>query len=95
MKSSPATLYCMRLTNDTTKEEFWKVGITTRNDTHYRVNEIGKTYVAEVIHEVSGDLYDIWKTEQRLISENKSSRYIPLIKFGGYTECFSTRINLR
>ena len=95
MKSSPATLYCMRLTNDTTKEEFWKVGITTRKDTHYRVNEIGKTYVAEVIHEVSGDLYDIWKTEQRLISENKSSRYIPLIKFGGYTECFSTRINLR
>lgn len=82
-------VYLIRLYNDA--EEFYKIGITVHR--YCRFYEIMKSgYRIEIVRMVMGIKYLIaLDLESKLKSLFPS--YIPLVKFGGYTECFS-EVNL-
>lgn len=69
------------------KEEFYKIGTTVhRYCRFYEIMKVG--YQVLIVYMV----FDIDKSEY-LLAENNLQRlfhtYVPLKKFGGYTECFS------
>jgi hypothetical protein len=80
-------LYKVRLYNNT--ENFYKIGITT-NNLKQRMNSIPYNY--EIVEIISTNLYDAYILEQDLHTQLSNFKYTPLIKFKGYTECF-TNIN--
>ena len=49
---------------------------------------------AIILNEIQTNLYDAIYLEIKIHSLNKQYSYIPSIKFGGYTECFSHLVNL-
>ena len=82
-----AILYKLECFNE--NERFIKIGITTRTvEERYRYNIIPYDYIIlEEIVDSSGAIYDL---EKSLHSKYKKQKYIPKIKFAGYTECFSS-----
>ena len=83
-----AKLYIIRIFND--NESFYKVGITSKNNIKRRFTKL--PYSWELIHLIESDNPDyIFDLERKILRETKDSKYLPLIKFEGYTEC---RINL-
>jgi len=89
MKTS-AIFYYIRLFNDC--ESFYKIGITTRD---IRLRFKCFPYNVQIIDLISTDLYSAYVEEQKVKKANLLNRYIPKIKFGGYTECISTPIGFR
>jgi len=86
IKNNPAMLYLISIKNDT--EIFLKIGITQKT-LHERFTLNNKLpYNYEVINVINGKLYDMFILEQKLKRLYKHSKYIPNIKFNGYTECF-------
>ena len=91
---APGILYCVVLVNKNTfKRECLKIGIAkgtsfkdvvkrSRGFKNYDIR-IQKTYV--------DSLYNVWKLEQFLHSHFSEYKYVPLEKFGGFTECFEIR----
>lgn len=80
-----AILYVVRLSSD--DEVFYKVGITTRS-TEVRISKIHK-YKKTIIKEVCGDAGFIYDLEKEVHEMCSNLRHKPLVKFDGYTECFS------
>lgn len=78
-------LYIIKCYND--EEQFIKIGITTYNFKD-RFAGINMPYNYYVIKELEGTAEDIYLIEKELHKLLKSKRYIPHIKFCGYTECF-------
>ena len=70
-------------------EEFYKIGITSRGSKHRFDSKSRMPYGFEVIKEITANAETIYKLEKFLHKILRGSRYKPLIKFGGYTECFS------
>ena len=66
-------------------EIFYKIGITTKSLSE-RFNNLPYQYI--IIFEKSATLYTAFRSEQQLLNELSSLRYIPSKKFSGWTECF-------
>lgn len=77
-------VYKIKLYNK--NENFYKIGITTRNTKHRAKNF---PYKFEIIDEINTNLYEAYYLEQKLHKELKEYKYKPLITFGGQTECFT------
>ena len=77
-------VYLIKLSND--NEEFYKIGTTVHR--YCRFYEIMKSgYEVEIIYMIHGlDWTKALDAESYL--QSKFIRYHPLVKFGGYTECF-------
>jgi len=82
------TVYVIYLYND--NESFYKIGRTfvpIKN----RMKDLVKHYKYEVVlTTVTAKAKDACELERKLHSSNRSNRYTPKMKFGGYTECYST-----
>jgi len=71
-------------------ESFYKIGITKKNTYRARFNSIKSNYeTLDIIKIFDCNLYEAIFIEKDLHLINNENRYIPEIKFGGYTECFN------
>ena len=80
------TLYVIKCTKES--EEFYKIGMTI-NSTNYRYKS-GMPYQYSIVAEVTGEAGYIYDLEKELHRSNKVRKYQPIIKFGGYTECYTS-----
>ncbi len=79
-------LYILFLSNG--GESFYKVGITTNVTKRLgKINSEG--YVPNVLSIFKGDHSTIFTLEKKLHKKFKKNTYVPIVQFGGYTECFS------
>lgn len=80
-------LYLVKFYND--YETFYKIGTTVhRYCRFYQIMKLG--YEAEIVYMLNGvNPNTAWESEHNLISLFNDNRYNPMIKFGGYTECFN------
>lgn len=85
----PVIAYVCRVFNDT--EEFVKIGIT-KQTVRDRFEELSKYYHWEIIEEQTMPATDAVSLEKKLKRQLKSHRYIPIKRFGGYTECYAPTI---
>lgn len=78
-------IYLIRLYNN--KESFFKIGLSVHK--YCRFYEIMKSgYEVDIIYMIFGiESFSAFKIEKHL--QSIFPTYTPLIKFGGYTECFS------
>lgn len=67
-------------------ENFYKVGITT--NLKKRVREFSNLYNKKIYFNKKLNLYDAFKLERKILKKFKKFKYVPINKFGGYTECF-------
>lgn len=79
-----AALYYVRLYNE--NESFYKIGVTMRS-VHTRMAKIPYNY--ELIITYHGDPKELLQFENRFKRLYRKHKYVPLLKFGGYTECFN------
>lgn len=79
-----AIVYFVKLFNEC--ESFFKIGITT-NITSSRMKGIPYDY--EIIKEINTNLYEATYMEKEFHDKYKEYKYIPIIYFGGHTECFN------
>lgn len=86
-KERMGTLYVLNLKGE--GENFYKVGITGRNE-KYRLNSISQSYKVIVEYTEEMHIEDAYKLEQFFLNEFKKYKYNPKIKFKGYTECLTT-----
>lgn len=83
-KGRLATVYFIKIFNQT--EIFYKVGITYRN---VKVRFANIPYKYEILNtKTSYDCELIYNIEKRFKKIYQKQTYNPLIKFGGFTECF-------
>ncbi|WP_373739919.1 hypothetical protein [Jeotgalibaca porci] len=72
-------------------ECFYKIGITMVGiKERFRKT---KGYSVNTIAEIEGNAEKIWLLEKEIHRKAKEHKYMPLQKFGGYTECFSKLTN--
>lgn len=85
IKNRPAMLYVIECTGG--DERFIKLGITQHSLHHrfHQTNTIPYTYVE--LTTLQGQLYDMFKLEQKLKKQFKQRKYRPHQKFNGHTEC--------
>lgn len=84
MKNKSAVLYFFRLSNEI--ETFLKVGITISTDKRItRLKTCG--FAVSPIATKSSTLYEVFKTEQKILKTIKKEKYTPTVDFGGKTEC--------
>ncbi len=88
-KNNDPLVYIIRCFNET--ENFIKIGKTSYT-TKMRFNGETLPYSYEIIKEIKGSPDFIFDEEVRLHRLYLEYSYIPLINFGGKTECFSTDI---
>lgn len=81
-------LYVVHLSSET--ESFYKVGITAKDRFKYRLKALRKDYNVKVVYTQEGLTKDNFNLEQRFLREFKNYKYVPGIKFTGYTECLTT-----
>lgn len=82
-----STLYIISCYNN--EEIFYKVGITRRSVSERFSSIADIPYKYKTIIEYKDNLYNCIILEKEIHKQNDVYRYIPRIKFGGYTECFS------
>lgn len=82
-----ATLYILQCSKN--DESFFKIGITARNITERFRGESQMPYAYQTHTLVEGSADFIYDLEKNLHSTLSDKKYIPAIKFGGQTECFS------
>lgn len=86
VQSMPYFVYLLELFNE--NEKFYKIGIT--NNINNRTSQISSAYFVKVLDYIECSLIDAVKHEEYLGILNNPNSYIPLIKFAGHTECFSS-----
>lgn len=84
------TLYVLRCYDES--EEFYKIGITSRDIKKRFMSKKSMPYNYEVILEHEDKPNKVWKLEKNLHREFNSYKYIPQILFGGIDECFNSSI---
>lgn len=82
-------VYVVRCFNRGRTEVFYKIGITCEG-VKLRFQKTQWEYEYDVLYEIEGSASYVFDLEKRLHSMLKGSRYLPLTKFNGYTECFTT-----
>jgi len=68
-------------------EDFYKVGITTKDNVKDRIKYISH-YTFEIVDTVSNTMYNIAIAEQEILAN--AEKYKPKKRFGGYSECIKT-----
>lgn len=86
-KTIPATLYLLY----NKEEDFYKVGITTKENVEDRIKYISH-YTFDIIDKVSDIMYNIAVAEQEILKV--STKYKPKKRFGGYSECIKHYMNI-
>ena len=86
-KDKMGVMYVLKLIGN--GELFYKVGITGR-DEKYRFNSISQSYKIKIEYKEEMLIEDAYNLEQFFLEDFKSKKYIPQIKFKGYTECLTT-----
>lgn len=87
-KDNLATFYILKCFNE--NEEFYKIGITTKNIKQRYKSKASMPYNYKVIEEIHGDAEYIFNLEIKLKNELAPYHIIPTITFNGSkTECFS------
>ena len=92
----PSSCYLLHITG--IGEEFWKVGITTDMDRRLTMIKRESGYNVRVQDLIKATAYDCYyNLEQPKLKSIKSqgSQYVPKIRFGGYTECFTADTNTK
>lgn len=87
-KNTQGLLYLLKIEVKDTKEVFYKVGITKRTIAK-RFSDINTRCKITILKKENNNLYSLAKKEQEILKQLKEFKYIPNIKFGGYTECFN------
>lgn len=82
-----AHVYWIKCEDKTTKEFFYKIGITISKNINYRLNMI--PYQCNILNLYKTDLYSAVYLENKLLCKNREYRYTPSKKFGGWSECFT------
>lgn len=80
-------LYIIRLRSTT--EDFYKVGITAENRINYRISQLKKYYEVSLQYSEKGLTTEMYRLEQKFLSEFKNYKYKPIKHFTGYTECLT------
>jgi len=83
----PATLYLLY----NKEEDFYKIGITTKDNVEERVKYISH-YTFDIVDKVSNTMYNIAIAEQEILKV--STKYKPKKRFGGYTECIKEYVDI-
>ena len=83
-----AILYMIKFNKKDGNEQFYKVGITTR-DIRDRFAYDLKSYDIDILETYKGKLLDIFRKEQEIHNTNKEFSYVPNEKIVGYTECYT------
>lgn len=78
-------VYLLKIWND--EEAFFKIGITMQT-VEARFNNLPYNY--SVVDSILTDAVNAFNIEQNILTKYSQNRYIPKIKFGGCSECFST-----
>ena len=81
-----AQIYLVRLSNE--EEEFYKIGKTI-NSTSQRMSGKRMPYEVDIVHEYKDEIVKIYDLEIELHKLYKAYKYIPNIRFKGYTECYT------
>lgn len=81
-------LYLFKIFND--QETFYKIGLSNNPlKRSYGIRSATKqSYSVEILYKEYGLLKDMFVKEQTLLTS--STVYVPLIYFGGYTECITS-----
>lgn len=80
--------YVLRLKNN--EENFVKVGICAQHRLEYRLTPIRRIYDVELLYKKEMNMVEAFNMEQKILKEFKNNfKYIPKIKFKGYTECLT------
>ena len=66
-------------------ETFYKIGVTVKEKIKYRFGRL--PYKFDVIDIKESNLYDCILLEHNILKNMKDKKYVPLIKFKGFTEC--------
>ena len=86
-KDRVGIMYVLKLTGN--GELFYKVGITGR-DEKYRFNSISQSYKVKIEYKEEMLIEEAYNLEQFFLKDFENKKYIPKIKFKGYTECLTT-----
>lgn len=90
-KYLPATLYLLEMRE--ASGSFAKIGITTKTVKQryaYR-KQFGHLTINE-LRTISGSQYEVWKAEQTIKLTHCKMNFVPMIPFGGDTECFQLSV---
>lgn len=87
-KNLDSYLYLIKFQN--TIENFYKIGISLNSKK--RKNQFPASYNKEVIVATNTKLYKSFQPEQKILTDFKKYKYVPHIKFRGYTECFNLNV---
>jgi len=81
----PYTVYFLRLTGK--GEEFYKIGVT--EFLKRRISKIRQSgYKIELLKTIELPPFDAIELESKLHGLHKKYSYTPVVKFGGYLECY-------
>jgi hypothetical protein len=83
LKDKPCKVYLINLVNE--DEDFYKIGITTRT-LYKRFRE--NPYKITEIEVIETSYYKAFLLENKLKEAIKPHKYLPKIRFDGWTECF-------
>jgi len=90
-KEKDGVLYGVVLVNKQTwHRECIKVGIASGKDYRHIIKRSHgfKGYEIRIQRTYHDTLYNVWKLEQELHEKYEHEKFVPKIKFGGWTECF-------
>lgn len=79
-------IYLLRCYNEF--ESFYKIGISVTGVIS-RYNSTNMPYEYEVVKEIKLESERSWSVEKSVLKDFSKFKYVPSIKFRGYTECFS------
>ena len=89
-KNKECTFYIISCFNE--KEYFIKFGITSQNVNARFFRDRDMPYKYDTVFEFKSNGENIWNIEKFIAEYYYKYRYIPEIKFGGYTECYDFSI---
>ena len=87
-KNMNGIIYVIEMRND--EEVFLKIGVTEKGvEKRFGSPSKNRGYKTRIILQRDMSIYDAWKLEQKILSDFKSAKYIPLVYFPGHTECLN------
>lgn len=91
-KGRECTFYIIRCWNE--NEQFYKIGITSMGVQKRFKNKKLLPYNYEIVYQYVDEPEKIYDLEKVAHRSSKNYKYKPLIKFAGYTECFTKDLQI-
>jgi hypothetical protein len=86
------TLYFLKFTHKITNEEFYKVGITFKKISERFRDRLYKKYIIEECQVIKTTNLKAVLEEDDFLGKFSKYKYLPEVRFKGWTECFSKEI---